>query len=270
MLFRVTAEKPSSSATRRRSSGMDLGVALEHFHVRQQRVPGEDRLGPLEVGVGGHDDPALFVGQGDEGPLEVADQPEQLVDGLARPQPQVHGHLVVAAAAGVELPPGLADTIDQGRLDDHVDVLQLRPELELAGLDVGGDALQAADDRAQLAPRQHADLAQHPGVGDRAGHVVAAQGGIHVDRRQQPAGGGVRIAAEAMLPGLLRTLGLLGHRHFLAPDIIGGGRRQAKDARDTNTATARGPVGTPRGSPRHGAAFFSPGRLGLSDRPRGL
>ncbi len=65
----------------------------------------------------------------------------QAVDGVAHPQADVGGHLVVAAARGVQPPARIARALDQPRLDVGVDVLQRRVEHEAPGLDVRGDGL---------------------------------------------------------------------------------------------------------------------------------
>ena len=53
------------------------------------------------------------------------------VDGIADEQLQIGGDLVVAAAAGVQLAADVAQPLDQGRLDVHVDVFELGAEREL-------------------------------------------------------------------------------------------------------------------------------------------
>jgi hypothetical protein len=51
----------------------------------------------------------VVFGQFEHGQLEFADQAENGVDGVAQPQADVGGDLVVAAAAGVQALAGIAD-----------------------------------------------------------------------------------------------------------------------------------------------------------------
>ena len=97
------------------------------------------------------------------------------VDFVANPEPQVGRDLVVAAAAGVELAADVADAVDQGPLDVHVDVFQLLAELEAAGGDFVADLLEASDDLVPLVVGEDADFGEHVGVGDRAADIVGVE-----------------------------------------------------------------------------------------------
>ena len=88
----------------------------------------QHRLGPLQMGVAGQDHVGVGVAAGDKGPLERRPAAVDLVDGLADPEPQVGGDLVVAAAGGVEFPARVAEAVHQGPLDVHVDVFQFACE----------------------------------------------------------------------------------------------------------------------------------------------
>ena len=85
--------------------------------------------------------PASLLGPADECPLQRPQPGGHRVDLVADPQPQVGRDLVVAAAAGVQLAADVADPVDQGPLDVHVDVFQVLAELELAGGDFPADLL---------------------------------------------------------------------------------------------------------------------------------
>ena len=52
---------------------------------------------------------------------------------------EVGGDLVVAAAAGVELATNVANSVDEGPLDIHVDVFAVAPKREPSALDLGED-----------------------------------------------------------------------------------------------------------------------------------
>ena len=122
--------------------GQPLAVALEFLAIGQPIMGGQHRLGPLHVGVAGQDHVGVGVAAADEGPLQV-DQPlVDLVDGLADPEPQIGGDLIVAAAGGVQFAAHVADAVDQGPLDVHVDVFQFGAEREAALLDFLADLAQ--------------------------------------------------------------------------------------------------------------------------------
>ncbi len=63
---------------------------------------------------------------------QVADQ----VDLATQPQAHVGGHLVVAAAAGVQALARVAHQLGQARFDVQVHVFQVQLPLERAGLDL--------------------------------------------------------------------------------------------------------------------------------------
>ncbi len=52
-----------------------------------------------------------------------------------------------------------ADALRQRGFDVHVHIFKLALPLELAGLDVGIQAIQAVDDRLEFGRREHADFA---------------------------------------------------------------------------------------------------------------
>ena len=140
---------PASAAAPRRQDvgpsaavGQPPAVALELLAIGQPIVRGQDRLGPLHVGIAGQDHVEIAVATAHEGPLQL-DQPlVDLVDGLADPEPQVGRDLVVAAASGVELASGVAEPVDQCPLDVHVDIFQFRREREAALLNFAADIAQ--------------------------------------------------------------------------------------------------------------------------------
>ena len=112
-----------------------LLVAREHLHIRQQVVRKAHRLRHLQVGEAGQDDVDVFLGHLDQRRLQFAQQAGDQVDLAAQPQADVGGHLVVAAAAGVQALAGVAHQLRQARLDVQVDVFQGQLPLERAALD---------------------------------------------------------------------------------------------------------------------------------------
>ena len=72
----------------------------------------------------------------------------------ARVEPQIGRDLIVAAARGVQPAAGVADLVDQPRLDVHVDVLERFVPRQLAARELLLDAPQPVDDRRRRRPRE--------------------------------------------------------------------------------------------------------------------
>jgi hypothetical protein len=90
-------------------------------------------------------------------------------------EPQIGGHLVVAAPRGVQLAAGVAEPRRERGLDVEVDVLARDGELEAPGPDVGADLLEDLGDRVGLGNGDEAGRGQHPRVGDRPVDVVVGE-----------------------------------------------------------------------------------------------
>ena len=116
--------------------GEPAAVAAEHLHVGHHVVPEGHRLAGLQVRVARHHRPGVGLGLVDQGRLQVAQAPVQVVDRIAHPEPEVGRHLVVARAGGVQAPGRLADQAAQAGLHVHVDVFQGPAELEGPGFDL--------------------------------------------------------------------------------------------------------------------------------------
>ena len=59
-----------------------------------------------------------------------------LIDGVAHPEPEIGGDLIVARARGVQPPRGRPDQLGKPALDVHMDVLKRALKGELTGLDL--------------------------------------------------------------------------------------------------------------------------------------
>ena len=165
MGYGTPARAPAPSGeqlSRRRQSRNRSAVPLQHLHVGQEVVGKEDRLGPLEVGVPGHDGPGVAAGQLDEGGLEVGQLPVQPVQLLPQPEAQVEGDLIVPAPGGVELLAHLPHQLHQPALHGHVDVLVLRTGREAPLGELGLHLVQALEDGGRLRFRQNPLAGQHP------------------------------------------------------------------------------------------------------------
>ena len=164
-------------------------VPGEHHAVGQELLGEEDGLGPLQVGVAGND--GVRVGLrlvGDDGD----ERPELRLDLAAllpEPEAKVQGHLVVAAAGGVELLAHIPQPLREDLLHEHVDVLRGGVDGELPALDDRQDVREPLRQLGGLLFGQDALLGQHGRVGQGAGDVLAVHtavkmdGGVEVIRR---------------------------------------------------------------------------------------
>src|SRR5262249_27847011 len=122
------------------------------------------------------------------------------VDGLAQPEAEIHRHLVVARARGVEAPGGGADQLAQPRLDIGMDVLELYLEGEAAFGDLGLDLVEAKRDGLAVGLTEDALANQHGGVGPAAGDVLAPEAAVDADRGVDPLHDLRRAAGETAAP----------------------------------------------------------------------
>ena len=178
-------------------------VALQHPEVGQQVVGEEDGLGVLQVGVAGHDDAQVGLGQGDDGPLQAADGGGRLPAGVHDEQAQVGGDEVVAGAGGMQPARRLAQLLVQARLDVQMNVLQLVAEGKGARLDLGTYLLEGTGDGLGLLGRHDALSRQHAYVGQRAGDVVAVEAAVVGEGKGIGQGPGVETLGGGALGRLL-------------------------------------------------------------------
>ena len=175
-------------------------VPLEHIGVGHHVVAEGDGLGTLEVGIAGHDSVCI--------PLRLLHQHrfqlEQHVDDLgnfgADVHPEVHRHLVVPAAAGVEPLAGGPQPLGQQGLDIHMDVLVVLGELHLTRLHIGKDRPKAVHNGSRLLSADDALLPQHGGVGDRAGNVLPVHPGVKADGGIEVVDQRISLFVEASAP----------------------------------------------------------------------
>jgi hypothetical protein len=134
-----------------------------------------DGLGWLEMGIARDQGVLVLVGPPDEDPLQRSQAFHQLAGRSPAPQAQVEGHLVVAAASGVEPLSGLSRQLGQPPLDRHMDVLVASLNREIALGELAPHLGQASLDGPQLLGFKKAGLCQSAGVCPRSGYVVSGQ-----------------------------------------------------------------------------------------------
>ena len=190
--------------------GQALGVAGEHLHIGQQVVSKAHRLGHLQVGEAGQDDFHVFLGHINQRGLQLPQQIADEVDLVAQPQAHVGGHLVVAAAPGVQAFAGVAGELGQAGFDVEVHVFQIELPFKRARFDLAAHLGQTALDGGVVVGADDALGGQHLGVGQAAGDVGLPEAFVKED-----AGG---VALDQLAHGL-REKGRPGFGFFV--ELVG-------------------------------------------------
>ena len=89
-----------------------------------------DRLRRLQMGEARHDHRGAVERAGGERALQLGDLEADRVDGVAHPEAEIDGDLIVARARGVQPPRGRADDLGEAALDVHMDVFERARERE--------------------------------------------------------------------------------------------------------------------------------------------
>ena len=160
-------------------------VALQHLDPREQMVADGHGLGALEMRVAGHRRLRVGLGAVQQDSCERRDCRARLGTGVGDVEPERRGDLVVAGAAGVDLP---ADIAEQA-LDRRVHVF-------VAGLDpaAGGDLGEPAHRLLELTVVEQAGGVQPAGVDRRRLAVVREQ--LRVVGPQKRRHGGIELAPD--------------------------------------------------------------------------
>ena len=147
-------------------------------------------LCPLEMGIARHHGIQIGLRLFNQYLLQVQDHADDHRDLLFYIEPEVHSHLVVPAAGGVESLARVADAGGELALNVHVDIFVLLGEFHCPGLNVLENRLETLDNLFRLMLLDDALFSQHGRMGDGARNVlliepgVKADGGIEiVDRR---------------------------------------------------------------------------------------
>ena len=177
-------------------------IAFEHPGVGQQMLRQAYGLRGLEVGAAGEDDFTVFLG------LVHKDgrRPDRKISPCGRAvgheQSKIQGHLIVAAAPGVEFFAHIAHKFRQAAFDVHVHVFQFAFPLEDAGLDFRPYGVKSGRQLIRLGGREHALSRQHTGVGLRPGDILPVEGAVVGNGFGIRLDGGGRSLVEAAAPKL--------------------------------------------------------------------
>ncbi len=116
--------------------GEPAAVPRRHFDIGEQVMAEGDRLGRLHMGEAGHHRVGVRLRLLGERVLKVPQCGFQIVDGVAYPQPEVGGDLVVAGARGMQPPGRRTDQLGEPAFHVHVDVFERAFESKRALLDL--------------------------------------------------------------------------------------------------------------------------------------
>ena len=152
-----------------------VDVAGQGPTVGQEVVRQEYGLGPLHVRVPREVGVGRLAGALGQGVLQSHDLGRHGGQVAAAPEAQVGGHLVVAAAPGVQLGPGVAGQLGHPALDGGVHVLVTGGEDEGAVGQLLLNLVQCIEEFAHLAVGQDARLGQTLDVGPGSCDVVGRQ-----------------------------------------------------------------------------------------------
>ena len=133
----------------------------------------------------------------------------------------------------MELAADVADPLDQRAFDVHVHVFEFLAEHERAGGDLGANLFEPGDDLAGFVGSQHADAAQHAGVGDRAADVLGVESAVEAHALGELLDAGVGRPIKYATPGFMC--------HVLLPCKKGGQSNVRRDspARAIGTDTSK-------------------------------
>jgi len=181
-------------------------IALEHPGVGQQVVGQADRLGRLKMRTPGQQRRLVLVGAFGQRRHQCLEFVLPVGKAAGDKKPKIERHLVVAAAPGVQLAPGVADQFGQPAFDVHMHVFEFGPPDKGAGLDLGPDRLETVDDVLHLRGLQHALAAQHARVGLGAGDVLGVELPVEGYRLGEGLHQSAGLSAEAPAPEFLSPL----------------------------------------------------------------
>ena len=116
-----------------------LDIPAEHLVIGHQIKGQGDRLGPLQMGITGHDGLGVGLGQRNQRFFQLVEQVRDGVDLLLQIQPDIHRHLVVSASGGVQALARFSDPLCQEAFDIHMDIFVFDAELDVAIIDILSD-----------------------------------------------------------------------------------------------------------------------------------
>jgi hypothetical protein len=144
-------------------------------------VSRQDRLGALQVGVGGKKNPLVLLAAVQERPLELPEKRVDMVECISQPESQIGIYLVIAAPASVQFSASITKPIHQGLLDVHMNILKLHLQGKLPLLNFHPNSLQGFHDLARFLAGEDASLGEHLSMRDRTLDVMGGKPVVNTD-----------------------------------------------------------------------------------------
>ena len=191
-----------------------------------------DGLRALKMGVAAHDRAGVLPGLFAQDLNQLSQLGQQFLQAAAQVKADIQRHLVVAASGGVQALARIPHPAGELLLHKGVNILRLRVDRQLARLQLIEHLPQPADNGVPVGLREYAAAAQHIGVGNAAGNILAEHALIEGDRGIKVVGfliGGIVIAPSPKFhspdhPYRVVLPGVLPGPAASAARIIGGNR----------------------------------------------
>jgi len=179
-----------------------LQVPQEHPGIGHQGVAKGDGLGPLQVGVAGHDGSGVLRRLFADDLDQLHDIALQHVAVVPQGQADIQSHLVVPAAARVQPLAGIADAGGEGLLHKGVHILGVGVDLQLAGSQIVRNGGQTVEDILTVFLGDDALFGQHRGVHAAAPHILGDHPLVKADGRVEIVDARVHRLGKAAFPQL--------------------------------------------------------------------
>jgi hypothetical protein len=101
----------------------------------------------------------------------------------------------------MQLPPHIAQALNQRLFNVHVNVFQLGPELKFPGLNLTANRLQRLADLLTFAVADQSNLRQHLGMRNRASDIVRIEPVIKADTLRKPLHTAIRATRKDATAG---------------------------------------------------------------------
>ncbi|MNI44782.1 hypothetical protein D3C73_991750 [compost metagenome] len=155
--------------------GQTLCIAAEHGHIREQVMSEQDRLGTLQMRISRYNRLYIVFSLLNQSFLQLTQQSDELHHPVTEIQMHIRRHLVVAAAAGVQLTADRTDFFDQVFFNIHMNIFIGNGEFDCACAHLIQHLVQPGFDGLNILLRQDAAFAQHGDMGQTALYIFFRQ-----------------------------------------------------------------------------------------------
>jgi hypothetical protein len=139
---------------------------------------------------------------GHETTLQVLHTQLNPIKRFSCPEPYISGHLIIAAAPGVQLAANVAKLVDERRLDVHVHIFALEKEWKLTRFDLSLNFRQTSHNLLAFFTSDQSNPLEHPGVGRRTLNIVLEETMVKGDGLREPFHAEIGFSPETTTPRL--------------------------------------------------------------------